>query len=26
MKNREVGHAMSEVQFHPDLDSASQVQ
>jgi hypothetical protein len=25
MKNREIGHAMSEVQFHPDPDSASQL-
>ena len=25
MKNREIGHAMSEVQFHPDPDSATQV-
>ncbi|MGB7170949.1 MAG: glucoamylase family protein, partial [Acidobacteriaceae bacterium] len=25
MKNREVGHAMSQVQFHPDPDAMAQV-
>jgi hypothetical protein len=25
MKNREVGHAMREVQFHPDPDANTQV-
>jgi hypothetical protein len=25
MKNREIAHAMSEVQFHPDPDANSQV-
>jgi hypothetical protein len=25
MKNREIGHAMREVQFHPDPDTNSQV-
>jgi hypothetical protein len=25
MKNREIGHAMGEVQFHPDPDAMSQL-
>jgi hypothetical protein len=25
MKNREIAHAMSEVQFHPDQDTMAQV-
>jgi hypothetical protein len=25
MQNREIAHAMAQVQFHPDLDALSQV-